>query len=123
VKDKEKFGRVHLAMLLLTLAFLAAASWTAVQDRRVGAPETYAVRTERRDTAAEKSRIDVNTAAAEELEQLTGIGPALAEAIVRYRAEHGPFQSAEELLRVSGIGEGKLEAIRDEITLGQEANG
>ncbi len=57
--------------------------------------------------------IHINTATAEELEQLPGIGPSLASAIVAYREEHGPFRSLEELDNVPGIGPAKLEAMRD----------
>jgi len=57
--------------------------------------------------------VHLNTATAQELETLPGIGPALAEAIVAYREEHGPFASVEALDDVPGIGPAKLEAIRD----------
>lgn len=57
--------------------------------------------------------IDLNTAAAAELEQLPGIGSVLAGRIVAYREEHGPFASVEELMDVYGIGPVRLEAIRD----------
>ncbi|MDO4901246.1 helix-hairpin-helix domain-containing protein [Actinomyces sp.] len=59
-------------------------------------------------------RININTASATELETLTGIGPALAQRIVDYRTDHGPFASVDELTNVSGIGAAKLEALRDE---------
>ena len=64
--------------------------------------------------------VNVNTAAAEELQTLTGIGPALAQAIIDYRAEHGDFQTAEELLNVKGIGEAKLAGFREQITLTED---
>lgn len=48
---------------------------------------------------------DLNTATKIELEAVSGIGPAMAEAILAYREEHGPFQSIEELDRVPGIGQ------------------
>ena len=57
--------------------------------------------------------IDLNSATVEELQRLDGIGPALAQAIVDYREQNGPFASVEELLEVPGIGEKKLAAIRD----------
>ena len=44
------------------------------------------------------------------------IGPAKAEAIAAYRAEHGPFQSVDQLTEVSGIGEATLETLRPYIT-------
>ena len=60
-------------------------------------------------------RINVNTATAEELRRLPGIGEVLSEAIVSYREEHGPFSSAEELLAVKGIGSARLAAILEHI--------
>jgi competence protein ComEA len=50
--------------------------------------------------------VNINTADAETLAaELTGVGPALANAIIEDRRRNGPFSSAEELARVSGIGE------------------
>jgi competence protein ComEA len=63
------------------------------------------------------SRINVNLATAQELEQLPGIGPARAQAIIAYREQHGPFASVEELLKVDGIGPTTLERIRDLVTV------
>ena len=56
--------------------------------------------------------VNVNTATAEELEELPGVGPATAQAIVEYRRQHGRFRSVDELLDVRGIGEAKLAALR-----------
>lgn len=63
-------------------------------------------------------QININTATAEELDALPGIGAARAAAIVAYRQEHGPFRYPEDLLRVSGIGRGILADILDQITVG-----
>jgi competence protein ComEA len=60
----------------------------------------------------ETARISLNTANAEQLAQLEGIGKAKAEAIVRYRTEHGEFSSIEELTNVRGIGQSILEKNR-----------
>ncbi|MCC8129253.1 MAG: helix-hairpin-helix domain-containing protein [Clostridiales bacterium] len=62
--------------------------------------------------------IDVNTADAETLELLPGIGPEKAAAIVAWREEHGLFSQPEDLLDVSGIGEATLEEIRSLIVCG-----
>lgn len=51
----------------------------------------------------EEEKIDVNRATVAELERLPGVGPALAQRIVAYREEHGPFRSIEELAEVPGI--------------------
>ena len=60
-------------------------------------------------------RVRLNLAGVEELEALPGVGPVLAERIVAYREEHGPFAVVEDLLDVPGIGEGKLAALRDAV--------
>lgn len=61
--------------------------------------------------------VNVNTATAEELETLPGIGEVLAAAIIQYREEHGPFTSVDQLVDVSGIGEVTLEEIRELVTV------
>ncbi len=61
--------------------------------------------------------VNINTADAELLETLPGIGPVKAQAIVDDREENGPFTVVEELIRVPGIGEGTLEALLDYITV------
>ncbi len=58
--------------------------------------------------------IDLNTASLGELERLDGVGPAIAEAIVEHREEHGPFSRVDDLLAVAGIGPAKLAAIADD---------
>lgn len=60
----------------------------------------------------EKS-IDLNHAGKEELEKLPGIGPVLAERILKYRGEYGDFQEIEEVMKVSGIGEKIFGKIQD----------
>jgi competence protein ComEA len=60
--------------------------------------------------------VNINTADEEALaESLTGIGPALAAEIVRDREENGPYESAEALMRVRGIGERVVENNREDI--------
>ncbi len=61
------------------------------------------------------SGIDLNLATASELEALPGVGPVLAERIVAFRTERGPFLTVEDLLDVPGIGESKLASMRDAI--------
>ena len=56
--------------------------------------------------------ININTATAEMLTNLKGIGPSKAEAIVQYRNMHGPFMNAEELTQVKGIGQATIDKNR-----------
>ena len=65
-------------------------------------------------------QININTATAEELDELPGIGPVKAAAIISWREENGPFRYPEELIRVSGIGEKTLEKLLNSITIGGE---
>lgn len=57
--------------------------------------------------------LSLNAATAQDLEQLPGVGPVLAERIVAHREARGGFDQVEDLLEVSGIGESKLASIRD----------
>lgn len=59
--------------------------------------------------------VDVNTAGAEELEVLPGVGPATAKAILDERERRGRFATVDDLLDVRGIGPAKLEALRDQV--------
>jgi competence protein ComEA len=61
--------------------------------------------------------INVNTASATDLEELPGVGEVIAAAIVDYRTQNGPFTSVDQLEDVSGIGPATLENIRDLVTV------
>jgi competence protein ComEA len=67
--------------------------------------------------AADAPKININTASAEELTQLKRIGPKYADKIVAFRKANGPFKSAEELVNVTGIGPKTIEVNRDLITV------
>jgi competence protein ComEA len=61
--------------------------------------------------------VNLNTASAEQLATLPGIGATRAQAIVAYRQQQGPFQRVEDLLAVSGIGPSTLERLRSLVTV------
>lgn len=62
--------------------------------------------------------VNINTATAEELKALPGVGPSKAAAIVAYREQNGAFKSVDELRNVKGIGSGILAKLREEATVG-----
>ncbi|MBU1061572.1 MAG: helix-hairpin-helix domain-containing protein [Candidatus Omnitrophica bacterium] len=65
------------------------------------------------------SLIDINTASAQQLERLPGIGPVLAQDIVVYRQRTGLFKRIEELKHIKGIGDKKFEKIKDLIRISE----
>ncbi|MFI2101937.1 ComEA family DNA-binding protein [Isoptericola sp. NPDC019693] len=69
------------------------------------------------EEASPGGAVNLNAAPAAELEELPGIGPALAERIIAWRDENGPFTSVDELDEVSGIGPSVLGQVRDMVTL------
>ncbi len=66
---------------------------------------------------AASPKINLNTATAAELDALPGIGPVIAQRIVDYRAQHGPFARPEDLMEVSGIGEATFNRIKDAVVV------
>jgi competence protein ComEA len=61
--------------------------------------------------------IHLNQATAEQLQALPGVGPALSERIVRYRSEHGPFRTIDQLAEVKGVGQAKLARFKNQLTV------
>ena len=62
----------------------------------------------------------MNTATIAELDELPGIGPAKAQAIIKHRSDHGPFPSVADVINVSGIGTKTLEKIAPYIYAGTQ---
>jgi competence protein ComEA len=63
------------------------------------------------------SKINLNTAGVEELDTLPKVGPVLAQRIVDWRKEHGPFKAVEELDAIDGVGAKMLEALLPLVTI------
>lgn len=64
-------------------------------------------------SGASKGKVNLNTASAEELQTLSGIGPSLSQRIIDYRQANGPFKSVEDLRKVSGIGDARFKSLKD----------
>ena len=100
--------RVLIALLLCVFSFiLFSRIWTNSETVSFSA-----------GSISREEKVNINDASAEDLaDRLDGIGSVLAQRIVEYREENGPFRTVEELLEVQGIGEARLEAIRQQIDL------
>ena len=68
--------------------------------------------------AVAHGKVDINTATVDQLQQLNGVGPALAQRIIADRQANGPFKTVEGLKRVSGIGDKKFASLADSICVG-----
>ena len=116
-----KVTKTELCLLGVTAVFLCSLLVLHHRDMTRMASQPVSVETERtvdpEELAPEPLLVDVNTADAEELAQLPGIGEELAGRIVAYRAEHGPFEAVEDIMEVSGIGEAKFAGFAAYITV------
>jgi len=99
----------HRILTLILLAALAAA------------PAPAAVVTESFSASAavgdKHDKVNINTASARELQKLDGVGHTVAERIVHYREEHGPFKRGEDLKKVEGVGAAIWERNRERIVV------
>lgn len=110
-KRNGSWGEGLLLAVVLGLALLLALG--SGMNRLLRAETVAPVHSVSVEELERAAMIDLNTAAAAELEQLPGIGSVLAGRIVAYREAHGPFASVEALTQVYGIGEGRVNAIRE----------
>jgi comEA protein len=72
---------------------------------------------------SEKTLIDINRAAAEDLQRLPGLGPALSRRLVEYRKINGPFVRIEDIVQVQGIGAKTFQRIKDYICASSDTGG
>ena len=130
-----KERKIALVLLMLTLTFAGfcvglfigkqrepasvtiytTKTLTAAVSESTAAPESPPESTQ--GAAYVDGLLDINLASVEDLTTLPGIGPALAQRIVDYREQNGRFSSVEELRNISGIGEKRLSAILEYITV------
>jgi len=71
-------------------------------------------------TSLARGKININKATVKELQTLPGIESVIAQRIVDYRHEYGPFKKIEDLMQVKGIGKKRFERIKDLITVEEE---
>lgn len=109
---------VALTALALMLLHYAAGVQSMAPLEDLPAVQTPAAEAVSLET---EPQVDINTAGMEELMTLPGIGEVRAQAILDYRAEHGPFRYPEDLIRVDGIGEKTVYGLLDYVTTGGTA--
>ena len=111
---------VALILGALALALAAAVVWRYAPAARAAAVEVVPAPAPTEAAAVERSAqyglVDLNTADAEELMLLPGIGEVLSARIIETREANGPFETKEDVLAVSGIGEATYEKIAPYIT-------
>jgi len=72
------------------------------------------------EAAPAPDKVNINTASLAELDKLPRIGPKVAQRILDYRKEHGPYKRVEDLMKVKGIGEKTFARLRELVTVGAE---
>lgn len=108
-----------LFIVLLTGFLLGRISFLREGSLHIRSDTSVASKTEYLSgTNSNTGKININTASTEDLALLPGIGPTLAERIVAYRLNNGPFASIDELINVNGIGDKTLSRLSQFITVG-----
>ena len=116
-----RFGLIAAIAATVVFHFTTENAVTTITISDIGSSQAAAQNSARISgtTASSAAKlINVNTATAQQLCSLKGIGEKKAAAIIQYRDEHGDFTSVDQLLNVPGIGEKLLESFRDRITTG-----
>ena len=126
MRKPGKVTKSEIILLAVTAVFVALVMVLHFSLKSGPGSGGYTVRTWRtEDPSGEQPEpVDLNTADEAALQQLPGIGPALAERIVADRTANGPYATVDDLTRVSGIGEKTVETIRPYVTAehpGEEA--
>jgi competence protein ComEA len=99
--------RMPLTLLALACLFSISPVLAATQSAK-GSPAS---------APAAPPMVNINTAAATELQALPGVGPATAARIIEYRQKNGPFKKLEELMNVRGMGEKTFLKLRPQLTI------
>ena len=115
--ETGKITKTEWLLLGMTGLFLCVLLGLFLQDRRAQVSVETEVQVAQEEIVPDLSPLNLNRATAEELAGLPGIGAELAGRIVAYREAHGGFDSVEEIMEVSGIGEGKFAALEGRITV------
>ena len=120
METRQKIVLGEWVLLGLTGLFLCLLLGLFLHDQRTADVPTLAetgLTAPVEDVHPEWTPLNLNTATAEELAGLPGIGETLAGRIAEYREANGAFETVEELMEVSGIGQAKLTALEGLVTV------
>jgi competence protein ComEA len=98
--------RMNLAWVMLICLSLALTPLSALAQQSKSSAK-----------AASTEKINLNTATAEQLQTLPGVGPSIAKRILDHRTKNGKFNKVEEILNVKGIGEKKFQKMKDRLVV------
>ncbi len=98
-----------LAFPLLLFALASCGRGNGVENNNSAEPSAV----QPSEASSRKQCVNLNTATAEELERLPGIGEAMARKVIEYREQNGPFRRPEEIIIIDGFSERKYRAIAD----------
>jgi len=106
----------RLIAAVFAIAFVAL--WgTGTARAKPPAPQQI---TQQNASEGQTAALDLNTASAAQLEELPGIGPSRAQAILAFREAHGGFTQVSQLMRIKGIGRAMLRKLRAFVTVGAQ---
>lgn len=107
----KKAAVIYISLVVLFLAVIASVHrWHS---------NTQGYELDDYSTPAQIQKINLNTATAEQLQMIPGIGPAISERIIVYRDTNGPFTKVEDVLYVKGVGESLLSRLLIYATVGE----
>lgn len=118
--ERRMLAAALTALAAMLLCF--AVDTLSVKPLRPLRPLPAAEAPVRQESGEQQALVNINTAGLDELMALPQIGEVRAQAILDYRAEHGPFRYPEELILVKGIGEGIMSGLLDYVTTGGEGD-
>lgn len=117
-KDQWLLVGVTAAFICVLIGIYIGRNYMGGQDLNIQSGPGPSVQTSEPQESVGDGRININTATVEQLDLLDGIGPAIAQRIIDYRTQNGPFTAIEDIMKVTGVGEKKFEQIKEYIKVG-----